>query len=246
MSATTGNARPTLASRIPRPSADTWETVWGVVYLVMGTNIMLAVSSLPLIVLLITTDPRASWPALALAAVAAFPGLGAAAAVFTGYTTERSTDVVRTFLRGWVRSARRLLVLGAVAVGVVVVVVMDIVWLTRDGGGALGAALVPLLTVLGLLAVSTTILAIVASVERPDARLRQVLTASLYLGVRRWYLTLASLAVLGLLAGLFTLHPAAAIGLAATPLLYVVWGNARYCLRPVLPVGSVYETGVRA
>ncbi|HLS65152.1 MAG TPA: hypothetical protein VK060_17365 [Ruania sp.] len=33
---------------------------------------------------------------------------------------------------------------------------------------------------------------------------------------------------------MFTLHPAWALGLAAAPLLYAVWGNCRYSLRPVL------------
>lgn len=241
-----------LLSRIPRPSADVWETVFGVVYVVMATNLLLALAGLPLVVLLMTTDPRASWPALAIAAVAAFPGLGAAAAVFSGYTVRRSTDVVRTFLTSWVRHLRRMLVLGLTCVGVTTLVALDVVWLlggldAAEGGagvagagsaGQLGAVLVPFLGIIGALALSTTILAVVASVERPDARLRDVLKASLYLGLRRWYLTVGSFVVLGMLAGLFTLHPALALGLAAAPLLYVVWSNARFSLRPVLPVGA--------
>lgn len=238
MSTTTRQPRPGLLSRIPQPSADTWETLWGVVYLVMGTNLLLAVASLPLVVLLVTTDPRASWPALVLAAVAAFPALGGAAAVFSEHTTRRSSDVVRTFARAWVRHARRMLALGVLALGVGTVVVLDVVWLSRGEAGAVGAIALPLLGAILVLVASTTILAVVASVERPDARLRDVLKASLYLGVRRWYLTLFSFVALGLLVGLFTLHPALALGLAASPLLYVAWGNARFSLRPVLPVGA--------
>ncbi|PWD50668.1 hypothetical protein C8046_08375 [Serinibacter arcticus] len=73
-----------------------------------------------------------------------------------------------------------------------------------------------------------------AGVERPDARLRDVLKVSLYLAVRRWYLTLVSLVVLGSLTLIFTEQPGFAVGLLAAPLLYAVWGNSRYSLRPVL------------
>ena len=63
-----------------------------------------------------------------------------------------------------------------------------------------------------------------------------------FLAVRRWYLTLASLFVLALLLTLLTAKPALAIGLAAAPLLYVVWANGRYSLRPVLPAAEEAAT----
>lgn len=217
--------------RIPRAKADTWETIFGTVYLVMATNIMLVVSALPLLVLLVTTNPATSWPVLVVAAVAATPGLSAACAVFAAFTTTRSTDVIRTFARAWLTHLRRSLAIGGLAVGVATVLVVDLVWAS---GTRLGAVMTPLLIVLLLLTLATTILAFVAGVERPDARLRDVLKVSLYLGVRRWYLTLVSFVVLGMLAMLFTQQPALAVGLLAAPLLYAVWGNSRHSLRPVL------------
>lgn len=222
-------------SRIPRLSADTWDTIFGLAYLVVMTNVMLLVSTFPLILLLTTTDPSRSWPALAVAAVLAFPALPAAFAVFSRFTDERSTEIARTFVRTWWRTLRRSLTVGALTVGVVVVLAVDAaaMWGTR-----LGAVVLPALIVLALLTCSTALLALVASIERPDARLRDVLKASLYLGVRRWYLTLGSFLILALLAGLFVEQPAVAIGIASTPLLYAVWGNSRYTLRPVLPVGA--------
>ena len=222
-------------SRIPRLSADTWGTIFGLAYLVVMTNVMLLVATFPLVVLLATTDPSRSWPALAVAAVLAVPALPAAFSVFSRFTDERSTEIARTFARAWWRTLRRSLAVGALAVGVVVVLAEDAaaMWGTR-----LGAVVLPALIVLALLACSTALLALVASIERPDARLRDVLKASLYLGVRRWYLTLGSFFILALLAGLFVEQPALAIGLASTPLLYAVWGNSRYTLRPVLPVGA--------
>jgi hypothetical protein len=61
-----------------------------------------------------------------------------------------------------------------------------------------------------------------------------VLRCSVYLAVKRWYLTAVSLLVLGMLGALFATRPALAVGLAASPLLYVVWANSRFSLRPVL------------
>ena len=90
--------------------------------------------------------------------------------------------------------------------------------------------------------VSTAVLALVASVERPDARLRDVLRACLYLAVKRWYLSIAALVILGLQAALFTLHPALAVGLSAAPLLYALWSNARFALALILPPGSSITT----
>lgn len=223
------------APRIPRPSADTWETVFSLAYLVVMTNVMLAVASAPLLVLLVTTDPRTSWPALAVAAVLATPALPGAFGVFRAHAVQRSTAVVRVFATTWWRHLRRSLVVGAGAVILVIAAVGDV---AAVAGTRLGAVVTPPLLVACALVLATALLALVASVERPDARLRDVLRASLYLGVRRWYLTLGSFGVLGVLAGLFTLHPALAVGLAAAPLLYAVWGNARHTLRPVLPEGS--------
>lgn len=222
-----------------RVSADTWEMVFGVGYLLIGTNAMLVVATLPLLVLLVSTDPRSSWPALALAAVLATPALTAAFAVFQGYSQRRSTDVLRTFWRAWRRHLRRSLAVGGLVVGAAVIILVDITVLM---GLRLGALVIPLLGVLALLAAATGLLALVASVERPDARLRDVLKASLYLGVRRWYLTLVSFAALGLLGALFVEHPALAFGIAATPLLYAAWGNSRFSLKPVLPHGSAVRT----
>ena len=222
-----------------RASADTWETVFGVGYLLIGTNAMLVVGTLPLLVLLVSTDPRTSWPALALAAVLATPALTAAFAVFQAYSQRRNTEVLRTFWRAWRGHLRRSLAVGGLVVSTAVVVLVDVSVLM---GLRLGALVIPLLGVLALLAAATGLLALVASVERPDARLRDVLKASLYLGVRRWYLTLVSFAALGLLGALFIEYPALAFGIAATPLLYAAWGNSRFSLKPVLPHGSAVRT----
>lgn len=222
-----------------RISGIAWESIFSTVAGALIANLCLAIASAPLLVLLITTDPRRSWPALAVAAVAAVPALPALFAVFRHLTEARSGSVVVAFWSGWWRTMRRSLAICAGVVALSVVIAIDLVVL---GASRWAVLLGGLFMVVLALAVSTAVLALVASVERPDARLRDVLRACLYLAVRRWYLSIAALVILGLQAALFTLHPALAIGLSATPLLYALWSNARFTLGPILPVGSHIAT----
>ena len=104
-----------------RMQPDAWERVFGLGSLLIGTNAMLVVGTLPLLVLLVSTDPRSSWPALALAAVLATPAVTAAFAVFHAYSQRRSTEVLRTFWRAWLRHLRRSLAVGGIVVGAAVV-----------------------------------------------------------------------------------------------------------------------------
>lgn len=222
-----------------RVSGMTWEAIFSTVAAALIANVCLALAAFPLLALLITTDPRRSWPALALAAVAAVPAAPALFTVFRHIGAGRSGSVLRVFWTGWWRSLRRGLAVGAAVVGLLTMVAVDLVVL---GTSRWTVALSGLLLVVLALAISTAVLALVAGVERPDARLRDVLRASLYLAVRRWYLSLFSLVILGLQAALFTLHPAIAVGLTAAPLLYTTWSNARFTLGPILPPGSQLTT----
>jgi hypothetical protein len=90
------------------------------------------------------------------------------------------------------------------------------------------------LVVAMLLLVSSSLLVLVMIAERPTVRLRDAFRACLYLGLRRWYFTLVSLAVLALLETLVAASPALGLGLAASPMLYVVWANSRFTLNPAL------------
>lgn len=215
-----------------RISHETWTTVFSVVYLGLATNALLVVGCLPLVVVLLTTDTGLSWPLVAALVPVTTPALCAAFAVFSAYSTDSTTGVVRTFWRSWRAGFRRAAGLGAIGAGALVVLGVDgrVAW-----GRPAGTWAVPVLAVLALLVVATGQLGLVALAEAPRARLRDVLRASVYLAVRRWYLTLASLLVVALLLTLLTAKPALAIGLAASPLLYVVWANSRHSLRPVLP-----------
>ncbi|PFG19067.1 DUF624 domain-containing protein [Serinibacter salmoneus] len=210
---------------------ETWGTVIGTASALVITNALLALTSLPLLVLLVTTDPRASWPALAVAAVMAFPGLTAVATVFAAFTDRKETGVFSVYWASWRRNLMRSLALGALVVGALTVLVVDAVALW---GLPVGAVAIPVVAVLIALVITTAPLAVVACAEREDARLREVLKASLFLGLRRWYLSLLTLVMVGMLWTFFVQFPALAVGLAAAPLLYGAWSNVRYSLRPVL------------
>lgn len=237
-------SQPNAARRRRLVSQDTYETVFGTVYVGLATNALLVVACLPLLVLLLTTDPARSWPALAVVAPTAAPALVAAFAVFAGLSADGSTTAVRTFWRAYRRHGRRALAIGAMASATVVVLAVDVaaVW-----GARIGAAAIPVFVTLLVLTVLTAVMALVAVPELPTARLRDLLRTSLYLAVRRWYLSLTALAVLGMLLSVVATTPAVGLGFVAAPLLFVVWGGCRFALRSALhDVEHRREPGVAA
>jgi uncharacterized membrane protein YesL len=212
---------------------ETLGAIFDMVYVALLTNMLLVLGCLPLVAGLLATDPARSWPLLALVAPLCAPGVCAAFAVLAAYTADRSTAVLGTFGRAWRASLRRATTLGALATGTLVVLGVDI---RAAWGRPIGAAAIPVLVVGMVLVVVASLLALVVLAERPTVRLRDALRACLYLGVRHWYLTAFSLAVLTLLYALVASRPAIAFGVAAAPLLYVVWANSRFTLRAALGI----------
>lgn len=217
---------------------EAWTRAAGTLYVGLATNVALSVVLAPLLVVLVVVPgATASWPFLVLLAGAlGAPALTAAAACFAAHAATGSTAALRTFAAAWARSLRRAVPLGLGAGAVLVVVGVDAVVLA---GTAVGALSLPVLAVVGALAVAVTVLAAVALAERPDARLRDVARPAVWLAVRRWPSTLLSLAVLALLGAAIAVRPAVGLGLAAAPLLYVVWAGSRWSLRAVLDAAPV-------
>ncbi|MDR7187958.1 putative membrane protein YesL [Microbacterium sp. BE35] len=211
-------------------SHETWASLIGMIYLGLIVNLLLVVSSLPLVVLLVTTDPLYSWPLLALAAPLAAPGLAAAFRAFREHG-EGGLGPIRAFVAGLRATWRRALLIGAAVAAVVVVLLVDVRMLAST---AVAVFTVPLLGVLALLAVGVGLVALVAIAEVPTARLRDVVRAGLYLSLRRWYLTAASLAALSAQVAVFATAPALGLGLTASAALFFAWTNSRFTLRPVL------------
>jgi uncharacterized membrane protein YesL len=151
--------------------------------------------------------------------------------VLSAFSGERSNAVLHTFVTAWRASLRRATALGALATAALVILGVDA---RAAWGHPVGAAAIPVLVTAMVLITATSLLALVVIAERPAVRLRDALRACLYLALRRWYLTAFSLAILALLEALVASRPAIALGLAAAPLLYVVWANSRYTLREAL------------
>ncbi|MFF1876948.1 DUF624 domain-containing protein [Leifsonia sp. NPDC058230] len=219
---------------MPRISHGFASTAFETAYLGLGTNLMLAVACLPLLVLAIGTNPVESWPYLAIAAALAAPGFSAAFTVFREHG-HGDTRPVRTFLRGYAATWRKALTVGAVTAALLVVLLVDVRALAAS---TLGVVVVPLLLLLSVLTLAAGMLSLVAIAEVPVARLRDVLRAALLLGVRRWYLTLVSLLVGAVQVALFANLPAIAAGVTAAAALFLIWANSRFTLRPVLPAAE--------
>lgn len=213
-----------------RVSHETWASIIHMIFLALSVNILVLIGCLPFVVLLVTTNPAYSWPMLAVVAPLCAPAFAAAFTVFRQHG-EGETRVWRGFGQAWKALARKALVIGVATTLVVTVLLVDIRMLSDT---SFSVALVPALIVLTLMTLATAMVALVALAEVPSASLRDVFRSALILAVRRWYLVVVTLIVIAVQAVLFTALPAIALGLAAAPVLYVVWANSRYILRPAL------------
>ncbi|MDI6102628.1 hypothetical protein QLQ12_28800 [Actinoplanes sp. NEAU-A12] len=205
------------------------------VYVALVTNLMLAVACSPLLAVVLTTDTGRTWPLLVLLSPLGGPALVAAFTVLRSYPD----DAVQVFWRAWRASARRALTATALAAAVLLVLGVDAAWAWGTPGGAVA---LPVIAVAMTLITITTLLVLVTLAERPGARLRDAARAGVYLAVRRWYLSLFSLLVLVFFEALLAARPAIAIGVAASPLLYIVWANSRFTLNAALNEPTIERT----
>lgn len=214
-----------------RVSHEIYDKVFGALYLAMVGNLLVAVGCAPVLVVLFATNPARTWPLLVVMAPACVPALVAAFAMFAQFSEEGPTALARTFVLAWLRSFRRSVVLGAAGCLATAVLSVDVTWAGRSHAFALA---IPLLLVLDVLVVATTLLACVGLAERPDARVRDIARPAVYLAVRRWYLTVPSVLVVGLLLSVVAARPIIGLGFAVAPMLYAVWANSRFTLQPIL------------
>jgi uncharacterized membrane protein YesL len=204
--------------------------IFEAVYVALLTNLLLAIVCAPLVLVVLATDPGRTWPLLVLFAPLGGPALVAVFAVLRAYSALSLSGVPGVFWSAWRGSARRALTVGALATAALLVLGVDAAWLA---GRTAGAVLLPVIAVVMTLIVITTLLTLVALAEQPGARLRDLARVGAYLGLRRWYLSLFSLVVLVLFEVLLAARPAIAIGVAASPLLYIVWANSRFTLTTI-------------
>ncbi|HEU5223992.1 MAG TPA: ferredoxin-NADPH reductase [Candidatus Lumbricidophila sp.] len=217
-----------------RNSYEVANAAFAIASLILTTNLMLAITSLPLLVLAMTTDPTMTWPLIAVAAVISAPGIPAAYRVFLEHRAG-GTGPVRAFARGYRATWRKTLLVALIVVAVLVVLYVDVHAVARL---SFAVVVVPLLWMLAILSLAAGMLIFVALAEDPKARVRRLVRAALVLSVRRWYLTVVSLLLGVVQIALFTNIPALAIGVTASAVLYLVWANSRYTLRPILPAAQ--------
>ena len=174
-----------------------------------------------------TLSPPEAWLPWGLATVIAVPSLPAAFEVFRRYSDDGSVSVVRTFAHSWWRHLRRSLQVGVVAALAIGVLVVDIAW---TWGHPVGAVAVPVLATGVVLTAIVALGCLVGLVDRPDATLRGLAKAVVYLMLHRWYLTALSVIAAATLGAVIARQPGLGLGIAAAPLLYLVWANTRHTL----------------
>ncbi|NEE02965.1 ferredoxin-NADPH reductase [Phytoactinopolyspora halotolerans] len=223
-----------------RPAAQsTYENIFGTVYVGLMVNLLVAVACSPLLVALgVVRNPFASWPFFLALSVVCAPALAGAFGCFRALTEGAGTVVLRPFWTAYRRAARRSLTAWAVGAAVVAVLVADGIVVARTSWGG---ALVPFFVTTSALVVAVVVGVVVLTVERPDARLRELVRPCVYLLVRRWYLVAMNLVVLALAVTIALVKPAVGLLVACSPLLYVVWANTRYALTPLLSPQSSHD-----
>lgn len=206
-------------SRIP------YEAIFSTVYAGLRINLCLLAAVLPLLVALaFAGSPLSAWPFFVALSALCGPAVAAAFAVFEVMAREPQ-HLVRTFWSAYRAGFVRSLATAGAAAAAVIVLGVD---LRMAVGGRFGAV-TPLLAVLIALVVTVT-----TTVLAAGRRLsRQELLIAAYLSLRKWYLSTAGLAVLGVLLAAVVARPAVGLFLLPAPVLYVVWANARHVLSPL-------------
>lgn len=222
-----------LAGRIPSPGFDTFGSIFGFVYTFLAGNVLMAAANAPLVLCLaLVADPVAAWPFFLALSATVPPSLAGLFAAFQALNDDgTAVKPVASFLRGYRRGFRRSALLGVAAVGVLLFLGVDLAIVQSMPAAAL---LVPVIAVAAALMVAVAVMAIAGVVLLPAAGLKEVVKAALYLSVQRWYLSLAMLALLGIIAAAALLQPVLGVALAPAPLLFVVWSNSAFAFSAAL------------
>ncbi|GAA3285111.1 hypothetical protein AAU01_01100 [Paenarthrobacter aurescens] len=219
------------------PGFETFGSIFGFIYTFLAGNVLLAAANAPLVLSLsLVADPAASWPFFLALSVTIAPSLAGIFAAFKALNDDGgAVKPVAGFLRGYKRSFAKAALLGVGAAAMLMFLGVDLAVIQNNSASLPGAALlVPLIVVAAAVTVTLSVTAIAGVVLLPEARLKSVLKAALYLAVQRWYLSLAMLILLGIIVSAAVMQPVLGIALAPAPLLFVIWSNASYAFHAVL------------
>lgn len=211
-----------------------YDAIFSTVYAGLRINLCLVTAGLPVILALaFAGSPLAAWPFFTALSALCGPAVTAAFAAFEAMNDDPQR-VGRSFWTAYRAGFARSLAIAAAAAAGLVVLGFDLRLALGTPFGAAAPLLALLITL--VVVVATTVLA----AGRP---LRgRLLLAAVYLSIRAWYLSLANLAVLGVLLAAIVAKPAVGLFLLPAPALYVVWANVRHTLAP-LTTGSPPTTG---
>lgn len=216
------------------PGFETFGSIFGFVYTFLAVNFLLAAANAPLVFFLsFVGDPVGAWPFFLALAVTVGPSLAGAFSAFHALSEEDGPAVrpVAAFARGYKQSFSRAAPVGVAGVVLLGFLAFDLVILQSMPGAAV---LVPLAVTAAALVVCVSVLMIAGMVLLPKARLKSLAKAALYLTVERWYLSLAALALLGIITAAALTQPVLGTALAPAPLLFVVWSNAAFSFKAAL------------
>lgn len=214
-----------VASKTQSNSRVPYEAIFATVYAGLRINLCLLAACLPVLVALaLAGSPLAAWPFFVALSALCGPAVTGAFAVFE-VMTEDAQHLVRTFWSAYRAGFLRSLAASGAAAAAVIVLGVDL----RMAVGTRFALTTPLLAVLLALVVIVTT-AVLAAGRRLS---RRELPVVAYLSLRKWYLSLANVAVLGVLLAAVVAKPAVGLFLLPAPVLYVVWANARHVLSPL-------------
>ena len=222
-----------LAGRIPSPGFEAFGGIFGFIYTFLAGNVLMAFANAPLVLCLaLVADPAAAWPFFLALSVTIPPSLAALFAAFKALHDDgAAVKPVAAYLTAYRRGFRKTAPLGLAAVAILLFLGVDLVIVQTMPAAAL---LVPVILVAAAATLAVTMTAIVGVVLHPETRLKNLLKAALYLAVQRWYLSLATLVLLGIIATAAILQPVLGIALAPAPLLFVIWSNTTYAYTAAL------------
>jgi uncharacterized membrane protein YesL len=209
--------------------ADGFLRITGALYLILMVNLLVILTTGPVIALVVATDLTRSWLAVGIVSPLLAPAVWAAFASFRAYQGGDLT-IARTYLRSWQAAWRRVGPYGLAGALLFVIVVVDVL---AVAGREAAYAVVPALAIVALLATGALFLALAATEEFSTVGRLAALKVGLYYAVRSPQRSLISLVATGTWLAAVNARPVLALSVATAPVLYLIWANCRAALRPL-------------
>ncbi|MBS1673460.1 MAG: DUF624 domain-containing protein [Actinobacteria bacterium] len=231
MSAVTGERTGARRRGFPRLRQETMESMFGYAYAILMVDLLLVLANLPLAVLLfVSRDALQAWPTVLLLSLTLAPSLAGAFEVFRRLRGDEPPRPFAAFWHGYRTRGGTAALLGLATALVIGFILYDGAILT---GTVWAPLLAPTLAMVAAWALATCTSALAGVVLYPQASVRAIVKAAVYLSVRRWYFSVFALALLGTSAAAVIVQPVLG-ALVPGLLFYVVFANAEFAFRRAL------------